>query len=111
MRYRWGDSGLRHFTRDIASSVSAGPDASEEQHHQLRQAERRKALQALAGDRIGLIAQDVETVLPELVHEDEDGYKHIRYQHLTAVMIEAIKEQDAVVKALSARVPALDTGQ
>jgi hypothetical protein len=107
VRYRWGDGGLRHFTRDIESSVFAGPDATDEQNQEVQQVERRKALEALAGDRMGLVAQDVETVVPELVHEDADGYKHIRYQHLTALLTEAIKEQDAVVQALSAEVAAL----
>jgi len=108
VRYRWGDSGLEHFTRDITHSVSAGPDATDEQHRQLRQAARRKALNELAGDRLGLIAQEVETVLPELVRQDRDGYKHIRYEHLTAVLIEAIKEQDAVLRALSAKIAGQD---
>jgi hypothetical protein len=91
--------------------VSAGPDATDEQNRELRQAEHRKAIEALAGDRMGLVAQDVETVLPELVHEDEDGYKHIRYQQLTALLTEAIKEQDALVRALSAKVAALQAAQ
>tara|TARA_Y100001934_G_scaffold276182_1_gene372157 strand:+ start:310 stop:1380 length:1071 start_codon:yes stop_codon:yes gene_type:complete len=42
---------------------------------------------------IGLIAQDVEKVLPQIVSETEDGYKAIDYQSLTAVLIEAIREQ------------------
>lgn len=42
---------------------------------------------------IGLIAQDVEKVLPQIVTQSEDGYKAIAYQSLTAVLIEAIKEQ------------------
>ena len=42
---------------------------------------------------IGLIAQDVEKVLPQIVSQSEDGYKAIAYQSLTAVLIEAIKEQ------------------
>jgi FtsZ-binding cell division protein ZapB len=42
---------------------------------------------------IGLIAQDVEKVLPQIVSQTEDGYKAIAYQSLTAVLIEAIKEQ------------------
>jgi len=107
VRYQWGEEGIAHFTRDIEDSVLAGPDATDEQNHQRQQAERRRALATLAGNRMGLVAQDVETVAPELVHEDEDGYKHIRYQHLTALLAEAIKEQDAVVQALSAKVAAL----
>jgi hypothetical protein len=107
VRYRWGECGLSHFTRDIETSLSAGPDATGEEHQQARDAERGKALDALSGDRLGLVAQDVEAVLPELVHDDADGYKHIRYQHLTALLAEAIKEQDAVVRALSAEIAAL----
>jgi hypothetical protein len=111
VRYRWSDDGLAHFTRDVESSVLAGPDATDEQNHERKQAERRRALETLAGDRMGLVAQDVEGVAPELVHRDEDGYKHIRYQHLTALLAEAIKEQDAVVQALSAKVAALQARQ
>jgi hypothetical protein len=107
VRYRWSETGLAHFTRDIETSVSAGPDATPEQHEKVWRAERDRALDRLAGDRLGLIAQDVELVIPELVHEGDDGYKRIRYQHLTALLAEAIKEQDAAVRALSSEVAAL----
>jgi len=42
---------------------------------------------------IGLVAQEVEKIFPELVAENEQGYKAIAYSKLTAVLIEAIKEQ------------------
>jgi len=42
---------------------------------------------------IGLIAQEVEKVMPELVHTDGKGYKAIAYDKLVPVLIEAIKEQ------------------
>ncbi|MFC2138060.1 tail fiber domain-containing protein [Bacteroidota bacterium] len=48
--------------------------------------------------QIGLIAQEVETVLPELISEDHDGYKAISYSNLTAVLVEAIKEQQTVIE-------------
>ena len=107
VRYQWGDEGLARFTRDIEDTVLAGPDATDEQNHERQQAERRRILQSLSGDRMGMVAQDVEAIAPELVYADEDGYKHIRYQHVTALLAEAIKEQDAVVQALSAEVAAL----
>ena len=107
VRYRWGDRGLSHFTRDIETNLPAGPGATDEQHQRARAEERDKALDALSGDWLGLVAQDVEAVLPELVHDDADGYKHVRYQHLTALLAAAVKEQDAVVQALSAEVAAL----
>ncbi len=40
----------------------------------------------------GLVAQDVEKVLPELVTEDEQGYKVVRYNKLPLLLLEAIKE-------------------
>lgn len=42
--------------------------------------------------QIGLIAQDVEEVIPELVHTDDEGYKSVSYEKLTAVLVEAVKE-------------------
>jgi hypothetical protein len=52
------------------------------------------------GKQIGLIAQDVEQVIPEIVHTNNDGYKSISYERLTAVLVEAIKELKAENEAL-----------
>ena len=41
---------------------------------------------------VGVIAQEVELVLPELVYENENGVKSVAYDKLVAVLIEAIKE-------------------
>lgn len=46
--------------------------------------------------QIGLVAQDVEKELPELVSEDKEGYKAVSYTKLTAVLVEAIKELKAL---------------
>jgi len=45
----------------------------------------------MEGKQIGLVAQDVEQVLPELVSEDKDGYKAVSYSKLTAVLVEAVR--------------------
>ena len=52
---------------------------------------------------IGVIAQEVEKVLPELVHEGPDGVKSVAYQNMVAVLIEAIKEQQEQINELKAR--------
>jgi hypothetical protein len=44
------------------------------------------------GTRVGLIAQEVEEVVPELVHTNKKGYKSVEYANLVAVLIEAVKE-------------------
>ncbi len=50
--------------------------------------------------QIGVIAQEVEKVLPELVNTDNDGYKAVAYDKLTAVLIEAVKEQQKQIELL-----------
>lgn len=42
--------------------------------------------------QIGVIAQEVEKVIPEVVNEDNEGIKSVSYDKLVAVLIEAIKE-------------------
>jgi hypothetical protein len=49
---------------------------------------------------IGVIAQEVEKVLPEIVSDRENGYKAIKYDKLTAVLIQAVKELSDRVKTL-----------
>jgi len=56
---------------------------------------------------VGLIAQEVETVLPELVSTDEKGLKSVQYGNLVAPLIEAVKEQQAQIEALQQEVNAL----
>ena len=53
------------------------------------------------GDDIGLLAQEVEQVFPELVSEGENGYKAIASHKLTAILIEAVKEQQTQIKELA----------
>jgi len=52
---------------------------------------------------VGVIAQEVEKVLPELVSDRENGYKAVKYDKLTAVLIEAVKELSERVKALEGK--------
>ena len=53
---------------------------------------------------VGLIAQEVETVYPELVTTDKEGLKSVQYGNLVAPLIEAIKEQQIQIEALQAEV-------
>ena len=47
--------------------------------------------------KIGLLAQDIEKVFPELVIETND-IKSVNYQGLVPVLINAMKEQDEVIR-------------
>jgi hypothetical protein len=59
------------------------------------------------GETAGLIAQDVEKVLPELVETDKDGFKAVNYSKLPLFTIQAVKELKAVSDALRAENNAL----
>lgn len=49
------------------------------------------------GHDLGVIAQEVEAVLPTLVQTRENGYKAVKYDKMVAVLIEAVKELSAKV--------------
>ena len=51
------------------------------------------------GKAIGLIAQEVQQVLPEIVSADDNGYLGIRYNNVVGVLVEAIKELKADFEA------------
>ena len=55
----------------------------------------------------GVIAQDVEKVLPEAVRENEDGFKNVAYGNMVGLLIEAIKEQQTQIDELKAEVAEL----
>ena|GEM_PF-1307207 len=52
--------------------------------------------------QVGVIAQEVEAVLPQLVTTDNDGFKAVEYTRLTALLIEGMKEQQKQIEALRA---------
>ena len=45
-----------------------------------------------SGHDVGVIAQEIEKVLPELVTTKNDGFKGVRYEKLTSLLIQANKE-------------------
>lgn len=58
--------------------------------------------------QVGLIAEEVERVVPQLVHSDNTGELSVDYSKLTAVLVEAIKEQQRQIEVLSERVKQLE---
>ena len=53
--------------------------------------------------QIGVIAQEVEKVLPELVSTDAQGFKSVNYTGFIPVLIEGLKQQDTRLDAQDAR--------
>jgi hypothetical protein len=61
-------------------------------------------------EQVGLIAQEVETIIPELVTTSgEANMKSLSYGNLNAVLIKAIQEQQALIESLTARIATLES--
>ena len=52
------------------------------------------------GKDYGVIAQEIENILPELVDTRDDGYKAVKYDKLISLLIEGIKELSSEVNKL-----------
>jgi hypothetical protein len=105
--YRWNQEAFDYFTRGVEQNIPAGSETTAEEHQQHLQAARENIAARHAGSQMGLIAQEVEAVVPEVVTTDEAGYKAIKYPHLTALLIEAVKAQQALIAAQRADITRL----
>jgi hypothetical protein len=57
--------------------------------------------------KIGVLAQDIQKVFPELVSEDANEMLAVNYQGLVPVLINALKEQDAKMNVQQAEIDRL----
>lgn len=55
------------------------------------------------GHDVGVIAQEIESILPEIVVDRDNGYKAVRYEKIVALLIEAIKEQQSQIDELKSK--------
>ena len=70
--------------------------------------EKSSELQQQKGHDVGLIAQEVEKVLPEVVQIREDGIRAISYEKVVPLLVEAIKEQQTTIESLESRIKLLE---
>jgi hypothetical protein len=52
---------------------------------------------------VGLMAQDVENVIPEAVHLDTAGRRYVNYDSIVAVLVGAVKELEGEISSLKSR--------
>ena len=57
---------------------------------------------------VGIIAQDLQKVYPELVSESATGYLGVKHDRLVGLLIEAIKEQSNQIESLTERIKKLE---
>jgi hypothetical protein len=53
--------------------------------------------------KVGVIAQEIQAVLPEVVTEQQDGMLGVSYGNIVGVLIEAIKEQQKEIEVLKSK--------
>lgn len=53
--------------------------------------------------QVGVIAQEIQTTVPEVVSEDNNGYLSVNYNGIVGVLIEAVKELKAEVEELKSK--------
>lgn len=82
-------------SREIIDQLSGYTYFWKESHHPSRK-------------QIGLIAQEVQAVLPELIQEDDEGLLKLDYISLIPVLVEAIKEQGELIRKQGERIHYLE---
>ena len=60
-----------------------------------------KDVHGYEGNDVGVIAQEIEAVLPQIVTTRENGYKAVKYEKLVALLIEGIKAQQNQIDSLT----------
>ena len=58
--------------------------------------------------QVGVIAQQVKKVAPEVVSPDNNGYLNVAYSGIVPILVEAFKEQNEVIEKLEKRISALE---
>ena len=63
----------------------------------------KKEVHSFEGNDVGVLAQEVEKVLPEVVATRDNGYKAVKYEKIVPLLIEAIKEQQKQIDELKSK--------
>ena len=56
------------------------------------------------GNDIGVIAQEIEKILPQIVTTRDNGYMAVKYERLVALLIESVKELKKEVDDLKSKI-------
>jgi hypothetical protein len=59
-----------------------------------------KKVHGYEGHDVGVIAQEIEAILPEAVRTNKTGFLAVRYEKIIPLLIEAIKEQQKQIDEL-----------
>ena len=93
--FNWNSTAKDMFINKLKENIRPNPSLPEAEQQCAMQETVDKKLDELSQTEISFIAQEVEEVFPEWVHEDENGYKKIDMKGLNSLLVEAVKELKA----------------
>ena len=105
LTFDMSEAGAATFNNDVTAFSDARlKDNIETLENGLQKIEQLRGVTYIRDNKesIGVIAQEVEKILPEIIltADDEMGTKSVDYSRITAVLIEAVKDLSARVKEL-----------
>ena len=53
---------------------------------------------------MGIIAQEVEIIIPEIVNTNENGTKSVSYDSIIGLLIEAVKDQQKMIEEMQSKI-------
>jgi hypothetical protein len=101
------DARFKENVRNIESALSkvkAINGVTYDWTQEFLDSEKEKSGIDLRKNDLGVIAQEVEAVVPEVVDTREDGFKFVKYEKLTGLLIEAIKELDTKLEDIKKQI-------
>jgi hypothetical protein len=114
------DGNLNYYGNIYASNITARSDLrkktnittiedSLEKIQQMRGVYYNKNDEPSKTRNVGFIAQELESVLPEVVHTNthDEGFKSVSYGNITAVLIEGMKSQQSTIASMLSSISSL----
>jgi hypothetical protein len=88
----------------VAKQIEGVTFVWDDEHFKIKNNPSIAAPSAFKGESIGVIAQQVETVIPNLVFTDKDGYKSVQYDLMVTLGVGSVKEQQLRIDSIINRI-------
>ena len=89
---------------DVAKQIEGVTFVWDDEHFKIKNNPSIAAPSAFKGESIGVIAQQVEEVIPNLVFTDKDGYKSVQYDLMVTLGVGSVKEQQLRIDSIINRI-------
>ena len=92
--FDWNNEIKENVIQEYLSTIVNAPNGDKENYQNQLNEESRLLNEKLSQKQVGIIAQDLQKILPEAVYENENGYLEVNYSQIIPLLIEAIKEME-----------------